>query len=101
MRHDGMEDIVGTTRVVDEEPVLAELIVDGKRVRPIGEVDPPFRDAVRQQLLDDSPVEITEMVSKLMPHDELWQRGKLARAVGSAVVSQGRQRHSTVQDRPR
>jgi hypothetical protein len=86
MTHNLSENIIRTTRLSHEKPIVAELVIDAECVTSVGEVNPSFRDMVGKELSDANAYQPSKMVAKLLPRTSLGQLGKLPRAVIALVI---------------
>ena len=86
MGDDFDEDLFRAARVAHEEPVGAELIVDGELVPSVAEVDPTFRDPVSYYAGDGGSAKRGDVLAELLPQDLLWQLRELTRSIAGSQV---------------
>ena len=72
---------VGACRIDDEKPVLPTLIVDGKVMARVGEVDPGFGDVVGDEAGERGAGQAFDVVAHVILQRRLRQPGEVPRAV--------------------
>ena len=71
------QDFFGTISVLDEKPVIAQLVVDGKLMPAIFEIEPHLNYAVRDKLSDFRAIEFFRMVGNFVKKDGFGHIGKM------------------------
>ena len=81
MRDNFEQNFVGTIRVLNEKPIIAELISNGKFMPVKLEIEPHFDHAVHEKFGDFRAVELFRVVVKVVEKDDFGHINEMARAV--------------------
>ena len=88
MRENCLENFIRATRFINEEPIIAKLVVDGETVAAIGEIYPSLSNMIRNKISDRGAIQVLNVVAHFIPKHCLRQLPKLARAIVGNKVQQ-------------
>ena len=86
MKGNLIQDSVGASRILNEEPILTELVVDCETVAPKPKIDPAF-DRRRQIEIRQSKTQTKDMTQQSLGFAALRKTEEVARAIVHSEVS--------------